>query len=423
MTDLRSDPRSPTAEPFVLDVTGTDTAGEAARLRALGPLVPVDVDGVPATAVTEYEAARRVFTHPMVSKDAHQHWPAFLNDRVRPSWSLIVWVAVRNMFTAFGGDHQRLRRLVAPAFAPKRIEALGARIDAIATELLGGLASRPAGVVVDLREDYATQLPLRVISELMGLPADLQISLRICVDRIFDTSPDPDCDPSANLTELEALLTEFVHRRRTELDSGSAAAGDDLTSFLISERDENGDRLTEQELIHTLLLLVAAGYETTVNLIDNLIARLLTGPGLLDRLRAGEFGWEEMIEETLRLEPPVPHLPMRYAVDDIDIAGHDIPQGEAILVSIIAANRDPLRHGPTADEFDPTRQDQGHLAFGWGAHHCLGAPLARMEARTALSTLFDRFPTLALAVPAAELQTLDSIVSLGHKALPVYLRR
>ncbi|MBF6397855.1 cytochrome P450 [Nocardia cyriacigeorgica] len=423
MTDLFSDPRSSTAEPFVLDVTGTDIAGEAARLRALGPLVPVDVDGVQATAATEYEAARKVFTHPAVSKDAHQHWPEFLSNQICPSWSLIVWVAVKNMFTAFGGDHTRLRRLVAPAFAPRRIEALGSRIDAIATELLGGLASRPAGVLVDLREDYATQLPLRVISELMGLPGDLQISLRICVDRIFDTSPDPDCDPAVNLTELESLLTQFVHRRRTELDNGSADRADDLTSFLIRERDENGDRLTEQELIHTLLLLVAAGYETTVNLIDNLITRVLTGPGLLDRVRAGEFGWEEMIEETLRFEPPVPHLPMRYAVDDIDIAGHDIPQGEAILVSIIAANRDPLRHGPTADEFDPTRPDQGHLAFGWGAHHCLGAPLARMEARTALSKLFDRFPALALAVPAGELQTLDSIVSLGHKALPVYLRR
>src|SRR5690606_20374660 len=124
-------------------------------------------------------------------------------------------------------------------------------------------------------------------------------------------------------------------------------------------------------------------------LIDNLIARVLTGPGLLDRLRAGEFGGEEMIEETLRFEPPVPHLPMRYAVDDIDVAGHRIAKGEAILVSIIAANRDSLRHGPTADEFDPTRPDQGHLAFGWGAHHCLGAPLARMEARTALTKLFD----------------------------------
>ncbi|MGF6886272.1 cytochrome P450 [Nocardia sp. GAS34] len=402
-------------ERIVLDTSGVDIQGESARIRARGPVAVVELPGgVPAWSVTDAAALRSLLADPRVSKDPRQHWAAFGNGEITEAWPLLPWIIAENMFTAYGADHRRLRRLVAPTFTNRRTQALRPRIEEITTGLLDGLAATPRGESVDLRARYAYPVPIRVISELIGVPAHLDADIHRCVDGFFDGSLTPE-QAMANYVEMFGLVGQLVTYRRDN-------PGEDLTTALIASLDEDGSKLTEKELVETLMLVVNAGHETTVNLLDQAIYTLLTHPRLRADVLAERISWDDVIEETLRFEAPVAHLPLRYAVEDIEIDGITIPKGEAILASYAGANRDPKVHGETAAEFDPRRttKDQ-HLAFGHGAHHCVGSPLARLEASIALPALFTRFPDLQFATDPGALAKLGSFISNGHTALPVYL--
>lgn len=373
-----------------------------------------------AWSVNNQALIRDLLTDPRVSKDTRQHWPAWINGEIPADWPLQIWVSVQNMFTAYGGDHKRLRTLVSKAFTARRTAAMQPRIEELTRGLLDRIAATPEGGTADLRRDFAYPLPINVICELFGVPEASQPELHAAVDTIFRTTATPE-EMQACQVSIYGILTALVADKREN-------PGDDMTSGLIAARDDEGNGeaavLSESELIDTLLLVLSAGHETTVNLLDNAIHALLTRPEQLALVRSGKASWDDVIEETLRAEAPVANLPLRYAVEDIEIGGGvTISKGDAILMAYGAAGRDPEVHGADADVFDVTREVKDHLAFGFGAHFCLGAPLARMEARIALPALFERFPDLVLAVPEEELEPMESFISNGHKALPVRLTR
>ncbi|MDX2704668.1 cytochrome P450 [Streptomyces sp. PA03-6a] len=407
MTDRRH-------SPFLLDPGGRALHTESAALRARGAVTKVLLPGgVEAWSVNSHAALEHLLTDPRVSKDSQRHWPRFASGGITPQWPLYAWVAVRNMFTAYGDDHRRLRRLVAPAFTPRRTAAMRPRIQRIVDATLDGLPAGARDGVADLRRHFAYPIPVRVVTELMGVPeGGMATGLRVCIDNLFTTSLGA-AEAAANHRNTYALLDELVALRRRR-------PGDDLTSALVAA-EEDDEHLTRAEVTDTLLLIIAAGHETTVNLLDNACFALLTSPAQLDAVRAGRATWDDVIEESLRRDAPVAHLPLRYAVEDIHVAGTTIAKGDAILASYAAAGRDPGRHGPTADDFDVTRADKDHLAFGHGVHHCLGAPLARLEAAVALPALFARHPAMTLAEEPGALEPVTSFISNGHARLPVAL--
>lgn len=297
----------------------------------------------------------------------------------------------------------------------RRVAALRPRVEEIAAGLLDRLERGPREEPVDLREEFAHLLPHAVVCELFGIPDSARDPLQKIIEGFFATSITPE-DAMANGIAMYEILNEVVaHKRKNPAD--------DLASGLISARDSGMADMSEKELLDNLILLFTAGYETTVNLIDNAVVSLLTHPDQLALVRDGKASWEDVIDESLRVDPPGAHSILRYAVETIEIDDDvRIPQGDAIVICFAGAGRDPLHHGAGADHFDITRVTRAdHVSFGYGAHHCLGVNLARMEVAIALSALFERFPGIALAVPADELRPKFSFVSNGHRTVPVIL--
>jgi cytochrome P450 len=335
------------------------------------------------------------------------HWTDWRDGHIRPDWELISWIAAPNMLNTDGGQHRRLRDLTSKAFTARHVAQLRPRVTAIADRLLDQMRELDIHAV-DLKAGYALPLPLTVISELFGIPESDRAQMERLCATVFDQTITP-TQAATNHQALQDFFADLVAvKRRTP--------GDDLTSELIQARDA-GNRLSETELVWTLILMLGAGHETTVNLITNAAAALITHDEQLPLLLGGILPWSAAVEETLRWAPPIAAMPFRYTTTDVHFDTVTVPAGQALLLCFAAAGRDPAVHGPSAERFDIARtQHARHLAFGHGTHFCLGAPLARMEGAIALERLFTTFD---LTLATDRLRPMPSIVATGLTALPL----
>lgn len=410
--------RGDTSTVHSMDPSGAAVQADAAALRESAAACPVMLPGgVPGMIVSRYRELRDFLADPKVAKNA-RHFTAYQRGQVPEQWQLNTFALVNGMTTADGDDHRRLRGLATKAFTPRRVAAMRPWI----TELAGGLLAALPGHadddgVVDLRRHYAYPLPMGVISELLGVGPAHRDRLHSLTHRMVSTSSSA-ADALAAQRQIHDVLGEVVADRRAD-------PGDDLTSALIAARDEDrhdgGEQLSDAELTGTLLLMIVAGHETTLNLITNAVRALLTHRVQLALVLTGDATWDAVVEETLRWDSPVANFPFRYPTTDLVVDGVDVPRGTAVLAGYAAAGRDPREYGPDADRFDITRPPNRHLAFGHGAHYCLGAPLARLEAAIALRDLFAAYPDLMLAEPDDTLPPLPGFIGNSVARLPVRL--
>lgn len=370
--------------------------------------------GVQAWSINDATLLEELLLDPRVSANPRPYWSAFGSGELGPNESLHWSSLTPNIATAYGADHSRLRRLIAPAFTEERIRLMRGQIEHIADSMLSPSSRSEANRAVDLRGVFADPFSTLVLFTVIGVPDSQLFDLIGSVsDLVVPGATEQVIETS--YTKSYPILAEVVDHRRYQ-------PGHDLTSLLLSQRDDDGSSLTETELIETLLLVITAGHLTMVNLLDQAITAILTHPEVLGELRTGTLlAWAELIEETLQLQSPVAHS-LRFAVEDLDIDGVRIAKGEPILADYAAANRDTQRHGgPTANHFDHDRENLPHLAFAYGVHHCLAAPLARLAALVFLPALFERFPAMTLAMPADELDILPRFGANGHHELRVFL--
>jgi cytochrome P450 len=303
--------------------------------------------------------------------------------------------------------HRQLRSLVTQAFTPKAVDALAPRISALTDELLDGIA--PAGTA-DLIAGLAYPLPVIVIAELMGIPPGDRDRFKQWSDVIVSQtrSGAEDADHHATNVEMTGYFLDLIEQRRRQ-------PGNDLISNLLSA-EIDGQKLSVPELLGFCSLLLVAGNETTTNLIGNAVLSFTEVPGTFERLLAEPQLLPQAIEEVLRYRSPVQSM-YRVAAADTALGDVQIPAGAPLVAWIGSANRDE-RHFTEPDEFDIDRGPSRHLAFGQGIHFCLGAPLARLEARIALEATLSRLPGLTVAA-GSRLERMDSTIVYGLKELPV----
>ena len=382
-----------------------------ARLRSEDPVHRREVDGECVWLLTRYADCVAVLRDPRCSAERFPtEWLEQMAAEPESPFGQMAQATLGMMLLKDPPDHTRLRTLVNKAFTPRRVEALRARLQKVVDDLLDAVRDRGE---MDVIADLGAPLPLIAIAELLGLPTSDQAQLKVWSDRfvtfIDGTTREAGLEEAAVATrELRLYLSRFVELRRED-------PRDDLLSGLI-QAHEAGDQLTEEELYATVILLLAAGHETTTNLIGNGILGLLENPGELRKLRGSPALLRPAVEELLRYDSPVQITSRRPKVD-LRIDGSTIPAGEEINTSLGAANRDPEVF-PHPDRLDLARGDTRHLSFGLGVHFCLGTALARLEGQLAIGSVVERMPELALATD--KLEWRPGIVLRGLEALPVH---
>jgi cytochrome P450 len=365
--------------------------------------------GLSVWLVTRYDDARAALADPRLSKDSTRFATVLERQEVPPERRVVfAQELAQHMLSSDPPDHTRLRRLVNRAFTMRAIAGMRPRIEQIAAGLADDMAAGPAEV--DLLDTFAFPLPMSVICELLGVPGADRTPFRSWSNTLL--SDGPPAERTAAALAMAEYLAGLVADKR-------AHPGEDMLSAIVAAA-EDADRLSADEVVAMAFLLLVAGHETTVNLIGNGVLALLRHPDRLAELRADPDLTPRAVEEFLRFDGPVDLATFRHTIEPVEIGGTAIPAGEVVLVALASANRD-ADHFPDADELD-LRRDPGHLAFGFGIHHCLGAPLARLEGEVAFRTLLARFPDLALAADPAELGWRSSTLIRGLTRLPVRLR-
>ncbi|WP_443072558.1 cytochrome P450 family protein [Streptomyces sp. RPT161] len=372
-----------------------------AALRARGPVHRVRIpEGAEAWLVVGYEAGRAALTDPRLSKQ----WKKAAADFPLTSPS-----AGPHMLNSDPPDHARLRKLVVREFTARRVQGLAPRVQEITDGLLDAMLAAPDGRA-NLVEALSFPLPIAVICELLGVPMLDRAAFRDWSNNALSAT-----DPAVRYAAAQEV-SGYLDRL---LDDKRRHPGDDLMSALIRTTDEDGDRLSADELRGTAWLLLVAGHETTVNLISNGVLALVTHPEQLAALRADFTLIDNAVEEMLRWDGPVETPTYRFTTEPYEVGGTVIPGGgELVLVALADADRDPDRF-PEPNRFDIRRPAGGHVAFGHGIHYCLGAPLARLEARIAIRTLLERCPDLALDADPAALTWREGMLIRGPHQLPV----
>ena len=359
--------------------------------------------------VTRYDDVLAGLKHPLLSSDLgkRQTGSGWMT-RWRPGF---LTTLQDTMVTTDDPDHRRLRELVHLAFTPRRIEQITARIEQITAQLLDGLAHKRR---TDLIADYALPLPLTIISEMLGVPDSERHNFHRWSAGFLEiagaSSPLKMLAQVPNGMRLMRFFRRLIAARRAD-------PRDDLITALV-QAETAGDRLSEQEVLSMIFLLLLAGHETTVNLIANGVLALLQHPGEMEKLRSRPELIDLAVEELLRFGNPVEHGNFRFALDDLEIAGQRIPKGAIVVLLLASANRDETVFAEP-ERLDIAREPNRHLGYGFGVHYCLGAQLARVEGRVAIRRLLARFPSLRLAVPPETLRWRHTVAVRGLESLPI----
>jgi cytochrome P450 len=388
--------------PVKFTPAGPGQAGSSIRAISGGqPVFRAELpDGRLAWLVSGYEHVRRVIIDQRFSRSL-----AVAPEHAKQGFEVFASASINGMDPP---EHTRLRKLVASAFTARRVEALRPRVSGIVSELIDGV--RQGQQPADLVASFSLPLPSRVICEMLGVPAEDLEQFHSWSDTVMGDWQRDGGEIMTALAELYGYFGRLIERKR-------AQPADDLMSALIAARDD-ADRLSEDELTVMCCTLLIGGHETTANQINLSMLLLFDHPGQLETLRADPALIPGAVEELLRYVRLGSLAPARVTTEDVEIDGVTIPAGEQVIPMFGSANRDPSVFSDP-DRLDVSRDAAGHLTFGAGAHHCLGARLARVELQEAFRGLIGRLPGLRLAVPASELEFKPGMAIHSLRALPV----
>ena len=349
--------------------------------------------------------------------------PLLKDNRLKKDWTNVFSQDIKNMYLSVDNsdhltthmlnsdppNHSRLRSLVQKAFTPKMIAQLDKRIVRIADDLISDIERKGT---LNLVDDYSFPLPIIVISEMLGIPKEDQAKFRIWSHAVIASPETPE-----EIKETEKQLSEFITYLQYLVDIKRKEPKEDLVSALILAESE-GHKLSARELYSMIMLLIVAGHETTVNLITNTVLALLENPNQLQLLKDNPKLIDSAIEEGLRYYSPVEVTTARWAAEPFQIHDRTIEKGDMVVIALASANRDETVF-ENPEVFDITRENNRHIAFGHGSHFCLGAPLARLEAKIAITTLFNRMPELQIKGNREEIKWQGNYLMRSLEELPL----